>query len=113
MAAELRLTVGLDFASRVIAWQQAKGRHQLPWQQTRDAYRIWLSEIMLQQTQVQTVIPYYDRFLARFPTLQALAEAPVESVPRNLGRTRLLRAGTQSAPLRANRRRRPCRQVLL
>jgi A/G-specific adenine glycosylase len=80
MAAELRLTVGLDFASRVIAWQQAKGRHQLPWQQTRDAYRIWLSEIMLQQTQVQTVIPYYDRFLARFPTLQALAEAPVESV---------------------------------
>jgi len=80
MVAEPRLTVGLDFASRVIAWQQAKGRHHLPWQQTRDAYRIWLSEIMLQQTQVQTVIPYYDRFLARFPTLQALAEAPIESV---------------------------------
>jgi A/G-specific adenine glycosylase len=80
MAGEPRLTARLDFASRVISWQQAKGRHHLPWQKTRDAYRIWLSEIMLQQTQVQTVIAYYERFLARFPTLEALAAARVESV---------------------------------
>ncbi|KFB71674.1 MAG: A/G-specific adenine glycosylase [Candidatus Accumulibacter phosphatis] len=65
---------------RVIRWQMANGRHDLPWQQTRDAYRIWLSETMLQQTRVQTVIPYYARFLACFPTLEALAEAPLESV---------------------------------
>lgn len=69
-----------SFAGRVIAWQEANGRHDLPWQQTRDAYRIWLSEIMLQQTQVQTVLPYYARFLLRFPTLEALAAAPLESV---------------------------------
>ena len=52
----------------------------MPWQNTRDPYRVWLSEIMLQQTQVSTVIPYYAKFLARFPTLQALAAAPLEAV---------------------------------
>lgn len=57
------------FAGRVIAWQAEHGRHDLPWQQTRDPYRIWLSEIMLQQTQVRTVLPYYQSFLIRFPTL--------------------------------------------
>ena len=55
------------FATRVIAWQRAHGRHDLPWQDTRDAYRIWLSEIMLQQTQVATVLPYYLRFVDEFP----------------------------------------------
>lgn len=69
-----------DFARRVISWQQTAGRHGLPWQQTRDGYRIWLSETMLQQTQVATVIPYYTRFLACFPTLQALADAPLANV---------------------------------
>ena len=69
-----------DFAHRLIAWQQTAGRHDLPWQASRDPYRVWLSEIMLQQTQVATVIPYYGRFLDRFPTLAALAEAPVEEV---------------------------------
>lgn len=69
-----------DFSTRLIAWQRQHGRHDLPWQQTRDAYRIWLSEIMLQQTQVTAVIPYYQRFLARFPTLQVLAAAPQEAV---------------------------------
>ena len=69
-----------DFAKRLIAWQQTHGRHDLPWQQTRDAYRIWLSEIMLQQTQVVTVIPYYQRFLERFPDVAALAAAPVDDV---------------------------------
>ena len=56
------------FARRLVRWQIRHGRHDLPWQGTRDPYRIWLSEVMLQQTQVATVIPYYRRFLARFPT---------------------------------------------
>jgi A/G-specific adenine glycosylase len=68
------------FAHALIDWQKQHGRHQLPWQRTRDAYRIWLSEIMLQQTQVATVIPYYARFLKRFPDVAALAAAPVEEV---------------------------------
>ena len=68
------------FSSAVIAWQRAHGRHTLPWQNTRDAYRVWLSEIMLQQTQVAAVLGYYARFLERFPTVQALAEAPIEDV---------------------------------
>ena len=71
---------GSDFAPALIAWQRRHGRHDLPWQRTRDAYRIWLSEIMLQQTQVTTVIPYYARFLERFPDIAALAAAPVDSV---------------------------------
>ena len=68
------------FTDSLIAWQKTAGRHDLPWQKTRDPYRIWLSEIMLQQTQVSTVIPYFQRFLARFPTVQTLAEAPLEIV---------------------------------
>ena len=69
-----------DFAARLIAWHRRRGRHDLPWQNTRDPYRVWLSEIMLQQTQVATVIPYYARFLARFPTLAELAAAPLADV---------------------------------
>ena len=69
-----------SFASRIIRWQRRDGRHDLPWQDTRDPYRIWVSEIMLQQTQVTTVIPYYQRFMARFPALMALAEADEQSV---------------------------------
>jgi len=69
-----------SFAARLIAWQKKAGRHDLPWQNTTDTYRVWLSEIMLQQTQVATVIPYYRRFLERFPTLADLAAAPVEDV---------------------------------
>ena len=68
------------FATRLIAWQRRHGRHDLPWQNTRDPYRIWLSEIMLQQTQVSTVIPYYGKFLARFPDVAALAAAPIDDV---------------------------------
>ena len=68
------------FSSAVIAWQKEHGRHALPWQNTRDAYRIWLSEIMLQQTQVAAVLAYYARFLERFPTLLALAEAQQSDV---------------------------------
>jgi A/G-specific adenine glycosylase len=68
------------FVRRLIAWQAHSGRHALPWQQTRDAYRIWLSEVMLQQTQVVTVIPYYRRFVERFPTVEALARAGLDDV---------------------------------
>ena len=70
----------MPFALRITSWQAAHGRHALPWQNTRDPYRIWLSEIMLQQTQVATVIPYYERFLARFPDVRALAAASQEEV---------------------------------
>ena len=70
----------LSLAERVVAWQRTHGRHDLPWQNTRDPYRVWLSEIMLQQTQVSTVLAYYDRFLARFPDVAALAAAPLDDV---------------------------------
>ncbi len=69
-----------DFAQRLIDWQRIHGRRDLPWQGTRDAYRIWLSEIMLQQTQVATVLPYYARFVAEFPDVDALAGAPLARV---------------------------------
>ena len=69
-------------AAKLIAWQKRHGRHDLPWQGTRDPYRIWLSEIMLQQTQVATVIPYYHRFLQRFPDIATLAQAPLDEVLR-------------------------------
>ena len=72
--------VPADFAARIVAWQRDHGRHGLPWQGTRDAYRIWLSEIMLQQTQVSAVLGYYTRFLERFPNVQALAAAPPDDV---------------------------------
>lgn len=72
----------VSFASKVIAWQRRHGRHDLPWQNTRDPYRIWLSEIMLQQTQVSAVVPYYLRFLEQFPTIAALAAASDDEVMR-------------------------------
>ncbi len=68
-----------SFASRLITWQRQHGRHDLPWQ-SASAYHVWLSEIMLQQTQVATVIPYYQRFIAAFPTIAALAAASEEQV---------------------------------
>jgi A/G-specific adenine glycosylase len=68
------------FAGKLIRWQARHGRHDLPWQRTRDPYRVWLSEVMLQQTQVATVIPYYERFLARFPDVKALAGVPLDEV---------------------------------
>ena len=69
-----------DIAQRVLRWRRQFGRQGLPWQDTRDPYRVWLSEIMLQQTQVATVRDYYTRFLQRFPDLQALADAPLDDV---------------------------------
>jgi A/G-specific adenine glycosylase len=69
-----------DFSGRLLAWFDVHGRRDLPWQQSRDAYRIWVSEIMLQQTQVQTVIPYFERFVDSFPTVTALANAELDDV---------------------------------
>jgi A/G-specific adenine glycosylase len=69
-----------DIAQRVLRWRRQFGRQGLPWQDTKDPYRVWLSEIMLQQTQVATVLDYYARFLQRFPDLPALAAAPLDDV---------------------------------
>jgi adenine-specific DNA glycosylase len=81
-------------ASAVLAWQAQHGRSGLPWQGTSDPYRVWLSEIMLQQTQVVTVLDYYPRFLQRFPNVASLAAVEW------LG---LLHPCAQPAPLRAGR----------
>lgn len=80
MTAPVPQALAAEFAPRLIAWQRRDGRHGLPWQGTRDPYRVWLSEIMLQQTQVATVLAYYDRFLDRFPTVEALANAQADEV---------------------------------
>jgi len=69
-----------DFSSRLIVWQKQHGRHDLPWQNTTDPYAIWVSEIMLQQTQVTAVIGYYSKFMQRFPTIAALANATQDEV---------------------------------
>ncbi|HEY7840584.1 MAG TPA: A/G-specific adenine glycosylase [Gammaproteobacteria bacterium] len=71
-----------EFAARLIAWHRRHGRHDLPWQRPVTPYRAWISEIMLQQTQVRTVIPYFERFIARFPDVQALAAASQDEVLR-------------------------------
>ena len=67
-------------SSAIVAWQKKAGRHDLPWQQNRTAYRVWVSEIMLQQTQVSTVIPYFQRFMQRFDSVHALAQSSQDEV---------------------------------
>ncbi len=69
-----------SLARKLLKWFRHSGRHDLPWQQRADPYRVWVSEIMLQQTQVKTVIPYYERFMLRFPDLLTLAAAPIDEV---------------------------------
>jgi len=69
-----------SYAQRLLSWFDTHGRHDLPWQHPRTPYRVWLSEIMLQQTQVKVAIPYFERFIAALPTLRALAEAPLDRV---------------------------------
>ena len=71
-----------DFARHMVDWQRQHGRQSLPWQNTQDPYRVWLSEIMLQQTTVKAVIPYYLKFLARWPTVAALAAAELDEERR-------------------------------
>ncbi|HID29882.1 MAG TPA: A/G-specific adenine glycosylase, partial [Desulfobacterales bacterium] len=68
-----------EISDRILAWYDESQRN-LPWRKTSDPYRVWISEIMLQQTQVETVIPYYHRFISQFPTVQALAEASPDAV---------------------------------
>ena len=72
--------IASEFAGEIVRWQKSHGRNSLPWQNTHDPYRVWLSEIMLQQTQVSTVLDYYDRFLQRFPTVSELAAASQDEV---------------------------------
>ncbi len=69
-----------EFRRRLLRWYERHGRQALPWQSRRTPYRVWISEIMLQQTRVETVIPYYRRFLQRFPSVKALAGAPLDEV---------------------------------
>jgi len=71
------------FSQRLLKWFDVHGRHDLPWQEPRTPYRVWLAEIMLQQTQVAAVIPYFQRFVARFPDLASLAAAPADDVLQN------------------------------
>ena len=90
-----------SFSDRLILWHAKSGRHHLPWQQSKDPYRVWVSEIMLQQTQVATVIDYYNRFMKKFPTIKSLAHADEEEVMQlwsGLGyyrRARFLHEGAQ------------------
>ena len=67
-------------ADSLIPWYREHGRHNLPWQQNQTAYRVWISEIMLQQTQVKTAIPYYKAFIKRFPSIKKLATANIDDV---------------------------------
>ena len=69
-----------SFASRLLRWFERHGRHHLPWQAGPTPYRVWISEVMLQQTQVDTVIPYFERFIARFPQVESLAAATLDEV---------------------------------
>jgi len=70
----------INVSKKLLSWYHQHGRKDLPWQQNRNAYRVWISEIMLQQTQVKTVIPYYEKFMQRFVDVQALADAPEDDV---------------------------------
>ena len=71
------------FASRLLRWFDRHGRKNLPWQRERTPYRVWVSEIMLQQTQVTTVIPYFTAFMQRFPDIATLARAPLDEVRKH------------------------------
>lgn len=70
----------MTLAEELVRWHDLHGRHDLPWQADRTRYRVWVSEIMLQQTQVATVLPYYERFMERFPDIRSLADAPADEV---------------------------------
>ena len=94
------------FSRKIIVWQEREGRNDLPWQGTRDPYRIWVSEIMLQQTQVAAVVPYFVRFMQRFPDVHSLARAVDDEVMQlwaGLGyysRARNLHAAAQQMAVR-------------
>jgi A/G-specific adenine glycosylase len=73
-------TQEFSFSQQVLTWFDTHGRKDLPWQQNKTRYSVWISEIMLQQTQVKTVIPYFARFMSRFPSVSELANAPIDEV---------------------------------
>jgi len=79
-ASDAPTPIATPIAPRLLAWFDLHGRHDLPWQRERSPYTVWVSEVMLQQTQVATVVPFYERFVARFPTVEALASAPLDDV---------------------------------
>ena len=79
MASQLTARALRTFQTRMLAWFRAHQR-DLPWRRSRDPYRIWVAEVMLQQTRITAVMPYYHRFLARFPAMQSLARAPESEV---------------------------------
>ena len=70
----------IDFQNFVLEWAVIEGRKDLPWQHPVSPYRVWISEVMLQQTQVATVIPYFQKFIRQFPDVQSLAIAPLDQV---------------------------------
>jgi A/G-specific adenine glycosylase len=74
------MSVPAPIAPALLAWHERHGRHDLPWQKDRSLYRVWVSEVMLQQTQVASVIPYFERFMRRFADVRALADAPLDDV---------------------------------
>lgn len=78
----IRQSKNFQFSESLLKWYDLEGRHNLPWQKNSSPYRVWISEIMLQQTQVTTVIPYYLKFMQHFPTLKSLAAAPLDDVLR-------------------------------
>ncbi len=80
LAVPARSALPQDFAKTLVAWQKLHGRHDLPWQERLEAYPVWLSEVMLQQTQVSTVKLYFQAFMARFPRVEDLARAPIDEV---------------------------------
>ncbi len=80
MVPSARFMTSETFSDKILAWFHVHGRHDLPWQQDKTLYRVWVSEIMLQQTQVATVIPYYTRFMERFPDVEGLAKADEDAV---------------------------------
>ncbi len=86
-----------QFSAQVLDWYDKYGRKTLPWQIEKTPYKVWLSEVMLQQTQVATVIPYFERFMARFPTVTDLANAPLDEVLHPVDRAWLLRPRAQPA----------------
>ena len=86
------------FTKRVLNWFDLHGRHDLPWQENINPYRVWVSEIMLQQTQVTTVIPFYERFMNRFPTVAELAAAELDEVLHLSCQATRCRSGTKISP---------------
>ena len=69
-----------NFSKNLILWQKDFGRHNLPWQKQTNPYRVWISEIMLQQTQVKTVLPFFEKFMKKYPDIKALSKSKIEDI---------------------------------